>query len=202
MALPRSRTRLAAAALAAWTASAAAASGGVLAGFGSVPPGGAPEARRLLEADLRTPAFRLWELAGFGLDRSEHAAWVVATDAGLAWRAWPWDRRDLQARWSGPIPAGAIAIVHTHPAVVDPEPSETDCATAARLGVAVYTVSRRGIWKAEPAGLVQRIGDERWWAGCEAGKACREGVSVPFALASRAPEAAAETVDPGLRIPE
>jgi len=205
MARPRPLVRIVAAAFAAWAAAASAAPGSsVPVGFDGLAPR-APrgrDARRALEADLRSEAFRLWESAGFGLDRSEHAAWVVAAPGGLAWRPWPSDRRYLQSRWLGPTPAGAIAIVHTHPAVVDPRPSATDRETAARLDVAVYTVSRSGIWRAEPGGVVDRIGDERWWAGCEARKPCREGVSVPYALASRRPNDGSETAEPLLRITE
>jgi hypothetical protein len=197
--------RPAAAALAVWAAGAAAAPGsGTLAGFdGTVrETRRVPETRRRLETDLRTEAFRLWEKGGFGLDRSERAAWVVALPGGLGWRPWPWDRRYLQSRWLGATPAGAVAIVHTHPEIVDPRPSQTDFATAARLGIPVYTVSRSGIWKAEPDGGVARIGDEHWWDGCEARKPCRESVSVPFALASRESGTGNETTEQTLRITE
>ena len=191
------------AALVAWSATAAAAGGGLDAADGAVPrPAAARGEPRLLELDLRTEAFRLWEQAGFGADRSEHAAWAVAGPAGSGFVAWPWDRRYLSSRWAGPPPAGAIAIVHTHPTVVDPLPSIQDRDTAARLGVAVYTVSRRGIWRAGPDGAVTRVGDERWWDGCGSGKSCRESVGVPFALAAKAPGAPGETGERDLRITE
>lgn len=196
---------LTAAALAAWTAAANAAPGtGTPVGFDGIAPRTSQErdARHALETDLRTEAFRLFEESGYGLDRSERAAWVVETAEGLAWKAWPWDRRYLQSRWIGATPAGAIAIVHTHPMTVDPRPSQTDCETAARLRIAVYTVSRSGIWKAGPNGALTRIGDERWWNGCRAGKPCREGVSVPFALAVRRGPGGDETPERVLRITE
>jgi len=196
--------RLAAAALAAWSALAAAAPG-VAGGSGFdavVRRRGGGDTARALEAGLREEAFRLWVSCGFGADRTERAAWVVRGDAGLAWRDWPWDRRYLESRWLGPTPAGAVAIVHTHPAVVDPRPSPTDRATAQRLRMAVYTVSRSGIWKAEPDGVVTRVGDEGWWAGCEARKHCRESVSVGLALASAENAASSETAARPLRITE
>ena len=124
--------RLAAAVLAAWSALAAAAPG-VAGGSGFdavVRRRGGEDATRVLEAGLREEAFRLWRSCGFGADRTERAAWVVRASAGVAWRDWPWDRRYLESRWLGPTPAGAFAIVHTHPAVVDPRPSPTDRATA------------------------------------------------------------------------
>ena len=132
----------------------------------------APRASRshLLESTLRPPAYRLWEEAGFGGEARERAAWVLAVDAGhVRWQAWPDGRRYLRARWTGPIPADAVAIVHTHPAVVDPRPSPQDIETARRIGMPVYTVSRAGIWKAEPDGLVVAVDDARWWTGCRSG---------------------------------
>jgi hypothetical protein len=188
---------------AAFTASSAAAAPGVTGGGADGAVRREPSAagmRAVLEAGLRAPAFRLWEQAGFGADRAEHAAWVVAAPEGLPrWRPWPFTHGDLEAHWFGPAPPGAVAIVHTHPAPVDPRPSFTDRETAVRHGVAVYTVSRTGIWKAEPDGAVTRVGDERWWAGCRPGKPCGESVSVAVAVASAETRAAAETAAGPLR---
>ena len=130
-------------------------------------PGPAP---RLLESSLRGPAYRLWEAAGFGSAVNERAAWVLEGDAvGVRWLAWPDGHRYLRAYWKGPVPMNAVAIVHTHPSAVDPKPSEQDIETARRLGLPVYTVSRRGIWKAVPDGPVARVDDADWWRGCRSG---------------------------------
>jgi len=111
---------------------------------------------------------------------SERAAWVLDGDAaGTRWLAWPDGRRYLRARWDGPVPANAVAIVHTHPAMVDPKPSEQDIDTARRLGVPVYTVSRSGIWKAIPDGSVVPVDHSRWWNGCRSG-ACDEAQDPDF----------------------
>jgi len=124
----------------------------------------------LLESTLRTPAYRLWGEAGFGSQPRELAAWVLAVDADhVRWQTWPDGRWHLRAHWRGPVPAHAVAIVHTHPAVVDPKPSQQDMETARRLGMPVYTVSRAGIWKAEPDGQVVAVEDARWWTGCRSG---------------------------------
>lgn len=198
------RSRLAAAALAGWSALAVAAPSvtGRLELEAAIRRGAPAEVESVLETGLRGEAFRLWKAGGFGGDRSERAAWVVRAPSGVAWRDWPWDRRYLESRWLGPTPGEAVAIVHTHPAVVDPRPSVTDRATATRLGIAVYTVSRRGIWKVEPDGTVTRIGDETGWAGCETAGSCRESDSVRVARASAAPPAALETAARPLRITE
>jgi hypothetical protein len=129
----------------------------------------------LLESSLRPPAYRLWEEGSFGGEARERAAWVLAVDAGhVRWQAWPDGRGYLRARWKGPVPADAVAIVHTHPAVVDPRPSPQDLESARRVGVPIYTVSRAGIWKAEPDGSVVTVDDRRWWVGCRSG-----GCSAP-----------------------
>jgi hypothetical protein len=142
-----------------------------------LPPPGARRPRpalRLFESTLRAPAYRLWEAAGFGHEVGERAAWVLKDDAGrVRWLTWPDGRRYLRARWEGPVPADAVAIAHTHPAVVDPKPSEQDIETARQLRLPVYTVSRSGIWKAAPDGSVVAVDDARWWTGCRSG-ACGE----------------------------
>jgi hypothetical protein len=85
---------------------------------------------------------------------------------------------------------------------VDPRPSWRDLATAAQLGVAVYTVSRSGIWKAEGDGTVTRVWDERWWTGCGAAQACREGVAGARSLANARNRGERETAAGRLRITE
>jgi proteasome lid subunit RPN8/RPN11 len=127
----------------------------------------------LLEGTLRAPAYRLWAAADFGNTPHERAAWIVPEPEGMRWMNWPNGRRFLTAQWKGPAPAGAVAIVHTHPVMVDPKPSEQDIATARQLGVPVYTVSRSGIWKAEPDGSIVPVDDARWWSACRSG-ACEE----------------------------
>jgi hypothetical protein len=127
----------------------------------------------LFERTLRPPAYRLWEGAGFGGEPRECAAWVLAADEGhMRWQAWPDGRGFLRARWKGPVPAEAVAIVHTHPAMVDPRPSSQDIQTARSVGMPIYTVSRAGIWKVEPDGRVFAVDDGDWWRGCRSG-ACR-----------------------------
>jgi len=156
----------------------------------------------LLEASLTPGAYRLWSHSGFGHDRYEHAAWVIQTASGVVWRDWPFDRQDLKTRWLGRTPDGAVAIVHTHPQVVDPRPSIQDRETATRLGIAVYTVSRSGIWRAVPNGAVTRVWDERWWDGCERAKPCRESVPARPTLADAGRAASGETPARPLRITE
>jgi hypothetical protein len=62
-----------------------------------------------------------------------------------------------------------VAIVHTHPAVVDLKPSPQDLDTARMVSMPLYTVSRAANWEAEPNGVVVAVDDARWWVGCGAG---------------------------------
>lgn len=124
----------------------------------------------LLEGSLQGPAYKLWASADFGYTPRECAAWVVPDESlGVRWVSWPNGRRFRTAQWTGPVPKGAVAIVHTHPGVVDPKPSEQDIETARRLGMPVYAVSRSGIWKAVPDGTVVPVNDSRWWSACRSG---------------------------------
>ncbi|MCM3875695.1 MAG: Mov34/MPN/PAD-1 family protein [Thermoanaerobaculia bacterium] len=141
----------------------------------------------LLEGTLRAPAYRLWAAADFGYTPRERAAWIVPDESeGVRWVNWPNGRRFLSARWNGPVPAGAVAIVHTHPGMVDPKPSPQDVETACRLGVPVYTVSRSGIWKAVPDGSIVSVDDSRWWSACRTG-ACDDTRNPEFRSARSAP---------------
>ncbi|MFI5197703.1 MAG: Mov34/MPN/PAD-1 family protein [Thermoanaerobaculia bacterium] len=137
-------------------------------------------ASQLLERTLRSPAYRLWQAAGFGHENTELAAWVLVDDAGtVSWLLWPDERKYLRAHWEGPRPADVVAIVHTHPAAVNPKPSTKDVETAQEIGVPVYTVSRSGIWKAVPDGSIIAVDDANWWAGCRS-SACAGGPDPEF----------------------
>lgn len=140
----------------------------------------------LLEGTLRAPAYRLWAAADFGSTPRECAAWIVRDDSeGLRWVSWPNGRQFLSAKWKGAFPPGAVAIVHTHPATVDPRPSGQDVETARQVGVPIYTVSRSGIWKAVPDGSIVSVDDSRWWSACGA-SGCAETRHPEFRSAQRA----------------
>jgi len=141
----------------------------------------------LLEGSLRAPAYRLWAAADFGYTPRECAAWIVPDESeGVRWVSWPNGHLFLAERWKGSVPAGAVAIVHTHPAMVSPKPSRQDIETARRFGVTVYTVSRSGIWKAVPDGSIVTVDDSGWWNACRTG-ACEEMRHPEFRSARSTP---------------
>jgi len=86
-----------------------------------------------------------WSLlaeAKFGQSDGEHAAFIVRErDGRLRFEAWPFDGRWRQAEFHGRIPSSAIAIIHTHPNS-RPAPSADDAATALRVGMPIYVLTR------------------------------------------------------------
>jgi proteasome lid subunit RPN8/RPN11 len=92
-----------------------------------------------------------WELlktAQYGQAAREHAAFLVRKDGGeLEMVPWPVGESH-RADYRGSLPAGTIAIIHTHPKFV-PNPSNVDEALARRLGVPVYVLTRTGVTRTD-----------------------------------------------------
>jgi hypothetical protein len=68
-------------------------------------------------------------------------------------------------------PIGTIAHAHTHPVGAGraPEPSQfgrvNDKLAALRLGIPLYTVSNKGIWKVTPEGVISMEEGPEWMEG-------------------------------------
>jgi hypothetical protein len=96
--------------------------------------------------------------------RPESAAFVVLR-GGANFDCVPWPRTNDRhsARFNGRIPAGTVAIVHSHPAS-QPEPSPHDLNEAQRLGISIFVVTPDAVTMAPaggPAATVTR--DRDWW---------------------------------------
>ena len=116
--------------------------------------------------------FCLWKGAGFGHESFEKAAWIVrASDGRSTLIPWPTQRSFRRATWSGPIPPGTVACVHTHPDGQGVQPSQADLKVAARLGVPVVVVTRWGIWAAEEDGKTESWASGDWFREAAAGSA-------------------------------
>ena len=75
----------------------------------------------------------------------EHAAFAVLDpDGRVRFVTWQYEHTALAAEYSGSVPANTFAIVHTHPNN-RPMPSDDDRATARRLGIYVYVLTRTAI---------------------------------------------------------
>lgn len=80
-------------------------------------------------------------------ERGERAAFVVlGPGGGLELVHWPPPRPDMRrsVNWSGLMPSGVVAVIHTHPSQV-PRPSRQDLAEARRLAMPFYVVSRSSL---------------------------------------------------------
>lgn len=97
---------------------------------------------------LRAFADLYVDAAGLGGAR-ELAAFVVrGNDARLSLSRWPSSAEVHAETFTGSRPDAVVAIVHTHPNQW-PQPSRADIATATRLDLPVYVVTRR-IWVVDP----------------------------------------------------
>jgi hypothetical protein len=85
----------------------------------------------------------------YGFGHAEAAAFIVrCRGGGIGYIAWPANGEPDAARWEGAIPAGTLAIVHTHPNAL-PLPSSIDAATARRTHVPVYVVTVAAVAKTD-----------------------------------------------------
>jgi hypothetical protein len=89
--------------------------------------------------------------AGWSLNGPwERAAFVIRNpDGSIACQCWPSRHSYLAETYSGVIPPNTIAIVHTHPADY-PRPSYQDKEEATRLGIPIYVLTIKGVYKAVP----------------------------------------------------
>jgi proteasome lid subunit RPN8/RPN11 len=96
-----------------------------------------------------------------GFTSEESAAFVVMNaDGALRCIDWPATHAFKEAHWKGPIPAGVVAMAHTHP-LRSPYPSVDDRNEAVRIGMPIFVLSPQII------SLVHRNGDEETLLCCK-----------------------------------
>jgi len=135
----------------------------------SVPaaPSSAPASTRevhtlLADRDVREALAHLWRSSGGGGLTMECAAWIVDSGGVPTLVLWTAATGSHRATWRGPVPPGAVALVHTHPHGDDPRPSPRDVAAARELRLPVTVVTRSALWTASPDGVVARDADASW----------------------------------------
>lgn len=102
-----------------------------------------PSAHKCLVELLRKNA---WGLGG----PNERAAFIVENlDGTLGCVEWPSMHVYHSEFFRGALPPNAVAIVHTHPAQF-PKPSYQDELEATRIGIPIYTLTIRGVYKSVP----------------------------------------------------
>ena len=118
---------------------------------------------------LREPAVRdelhaLVAQSGFGRMDVEVAAFLVRD--GDSWSVVPWTatRRFREQQFTGVVPRGTVAIVHTHPQSL-PSPSSGDRHQASRLGIPVVVLTPRSIIVAKPSGAEDVFVRGIFWGG-------------------------------------
>jgi hypothetical protein len=81
---------------------------------------------------------------------TERAAFIVGKgDGSLSCQLWPTMSLYHREVFHGALPPGTLAIIHTHPDS-SPRPSLADQFEADRLGIPIYVLTRRDVFKAEP----------------------------------------------------
>jgi hypothetical protein len=101
-----------------------------------------PFSRAVLERDdVATCADRVLALGWYGRVDWERAAFLRIGERGLfTCDVWPAKLQFHAATWTGRIPAGTAAIIHSHPRTL-PNPSVNDILEAHRLGIPVIVVT-------------------------------------------------------------
>jgi hypothetical protein len=111
----------------------------------------------LRRADVQNCAARVLELSGYGRREFERAAFLVLRDDGdFVCDVWPASFRWRSERWTGKIPSGTAAVMHTHPRS-EGRPSVNDMAQARRLDVPVIVVTAEGLSMAQPDGRILAV---------------------------------------------
>ncbi len=76
---------------------------------------------------------------------------------------WPSSQGRLRETFNGLVPNGTQAIIHTHP-LEWPMPSGGDVREAARLGVPIYVLTPRAIYRTDHAHIRTILRDESWFS--------------------------------------
>ena len=106
--------------------------------------------------------YQLWKYSA--LVETERAIWIIRKPNG-EYESKDWHRspqRRIQF-WKDPLPEHVVSVAHTHPDSVDPKPSKQDQVAAKQLGIAVYTVSRKGIWSVTRDGIITQEEPAEWF---------------------------------------
>jgi hypothetical protein len=115
----------------------------------------------LQDCGVMTIFARVWKNTALVLE--EHATWVIHSDGRYSAVDWPPTPQNRISIWNGPLPGHIVAQAHTHGDHLDPKPSGQDVNVARKMNIWVYTLTRKGIWKASPDGTVTREVSRGWY---------------------------------------
>jgi hypothetical protein len=94
----------------------------------------------------------------------EVAAFIVQEpDGGFSCLLWPASAGFRSEHFSGTIPAGTVAVAHTHPGYFE-RPSSRDVAESKRIALPIYVVTRWNLFVVDPASgeRVELIRQKDW----------------------------------------
>lgn len=93
---------------------------------------------------------------------NERAAFIVRRPSDGSLRLVMWHAGDVaEASWTGRIPAGTIAIAHTHPPST-PEPSRKDLQEAKRLRIPIVIITARRVTIVQIDGTHREVFGAGW----------------------------------------
>ena len=97
-------------------------------------------------------------------DQQEVAAFLVRDANGVISSVfWPHTANRRSEHYDGAIPAGTVAIAHTHPWQADQHPSRGDIAQAMKIGMPIYVVTRLNLYVVESTGEVIALFERTNW---------------------------------------
>jgi hypothetical protein len=123
-----------------------------------------PMSERILrDRDVASGFAMLVKNAGYGHRPDEQAGFLVMDDDGrLRVVPWPATNRHHAQQWSGAIPAGTVAVAHTHPSE-SPSASAHDCDEARRLGMPMFVLTPQAVVLIDArSGRPQAIAQRGW----------------------------------------
>jgi hypothetical protein len=122
----------------------------------------APAADATLDTQTIALSWELLRTAGYGHSAREHSAFLVARANGdLQLVRWAGEATSMSATYRGAIPAGTVAIVHTHPKSL-PNPSYGDVALARKLNLPVYVLTRTSITRTSGGKTTELVAVGDW----------------------------------------
>jgi len=142
-------------------------------------PSDAFDVRRAVDDPCVMNAFAQLLKRGEGiLGKVEAAAFLVRDDDGsLMMVLWPRTEFSRKETFRGAIPPGTVAIVHTHPPMME-RPSRGDLAEAKRLGLPIYVVTFWQVWVADPSSeTALLIVSQKSWRSAER-NGCRPSIEL------------------------
>jgi proteasome lid subunit RPN8/RPN11 len=96
-------------------------------------------------------------------DQQEVAAFLVRDANGvIASVMWPHTANRRSEHYDGVVPAGTVAIAHTHPTFAE-RPSHGDIEQAKKIGLPIYVITRWNLYVVDATGaVIPLIVQENW----------------------------------------